>query len=295
MMRATTILLSGLLVLYGIMASSWAWNGEVKELFTAEATAFSSDPEDRAQALRDALTVVLQRVLVGDEIFSDAAVTDILAQPRLFLLDESSIASSDPTQRGTLARKMRFRFDGNRLLEALQQSRWIIWNEMRPETLLWLVIERGTSRQFFEPKTHPDWAEAVQRAAEQWGLPIRYPRFDAAERQRLDPNRILQPNYTALVQSATRYPVAAILAGRLIDRQWCWESQWRLYFNQREYRWAGECATPFATLLDGLRGAHRQLGQFYGVKPAYANAHVPITPAQSTASPEARRSRKPVR
>lgn len=291
----STITLRGLILLCGVFVGSLGWGGEVKELFVAEVPAFSGEPEDRAQALHDALAIVLQRVLVGDEIFSDSTVAEIMAQPVLFLLDESSTATHDPARRGSPARKMRFQFDGDRLLEALKTSRWAIWNEIRPETLLWLVIERGISRQFFEPSTMPDWAADVRRAAQQWGLPVRYPRFDAKERQQIDPRRILQPGYEVLLQSAAHYPVVAVLAGRLIDRQWCWESQWRLYFDQREYRWAGECATPFATLLDGLRGVHRQLGRFYGVKPVYANARVPIVPAKPASSPAIHRSRKPTR
>jgi len=291
----STITLRGLILLCGVFAGGLAWGGGVKELFVADVPAFSGDPEDRDQALHDALAIVLQRVLVGDEIFSDATVAKIMAQPVRFLLSESSTATHDPARRDSRARRMRFHFDGDRLLDALKTSRWAIWNEIRPETLLWLVIERGTSRQFFEPPSMPDWAEDVHRAAQQLGLPIRYPRFDTKERQQIDPGRILQPSYAALLQSAARYPVAAVLAGRLIDRQWCWESQWRLYFDQREYRWAGECATSFETLLDGLGGVHRQLGRFYGVKPVYANAHVPIVPAKPAASPAAHRSRKSTR
>ncbi|GAB4269385.1 MAG: hypothetical protein Kow0065_19480 [Methylomicrobium sp.] len=255
------ILISGLLAWQSVCAV------EVKGLFEAEAIAFSQEPEDRQAAIRDALTIVLQRVLVGEPILADPVVADILNRAASFVKKERLSFIENPYDANTQARRMHIEFDEVALLDSLKDSRLGIWNEIRPETLLWLTVEGKDGKQVFKPKAMPEMRDLVQKASREQGMPLRLPLWDAHEHRNITFAKLHDPGLESLLKISARYKVVSILSGHMIDRSWCWESKWVLLFGNAVKEWSGECGTQYETIIEGFRGAYQVLSRFYSAKP----------------------------
>ncbi|PKM11758.1 MAG: DUF2066 domain-containing protein [Gammaproteobacteria bacterium HGW-Gammaproteobacteria-3] len=264
------MLLKRLLICAALLFGPPGFAVDVHGLFEAEVISFSQQPEDHRAAIHDALMIVLNRILVGDNIEQDPAVQKALAYAASLVRHEQYSRVENKYDTNTLARNLRVVFDDAALLDLLQHSRLPLWNEIRPNTLVWLVVESFGDRRFFKPKAMPGLDHLVQKAARRQGLPLLFPRLDKQELKRISIDQVLTQDSVPLLKLSSRYGAPAILVGRLVNRQWCWQSQWTLYFDQDIQQWTGPCNSRYEALLLGVHGAYEQLAAFYSVKPDVA-------------------------
>lgn len=256
------------LVLVACFGGSFCWAAEVKGLFEVEVIAQSQRPEDIDAAIKEAMAIVLQRVLAGsNKVLDDPVAKTAVAQARFYvkqhqysLLEKASDASGQ-------ARVMRVLFDETRLLNLLSTGRVGIWSEIRPETLFWLVVEEHGKRRFFKPELMPYIESAISKAAKQQGLPLIFPLLDLEERAQIAVYDVLSAYPEQLLDISARYDVVSILAGRLARRGDCWRAEWAFYFDTGVQQWSKACSSLHEALLSGMRGVYTRLSHYYGVKP----------------------------
>ncbi len=240
---------------------------EVKGLFEIELIANSQSATDREQAMKQALYGVLNRILVADDISKIPAVQQALqvAQNYVRQFQYSLIAADEYSQSD--ARLIRVEFDQEALMELMRQSQVGIWSEIRPRTLVWLVVDEDGKRQFYNPDDMPELENAISLASKIKGVPIMFPILDLEEQQKISVSEVLSADSRNLLNVSARYEVPAIMAARIVRKDTCWQGEWAFYFDGKISQWNNACLPLKAAMQEGLQGAYKVLANYYGVKP----------------------------
>lgn len=145
-----------------------------------------------AEALR---TVVVR---VSGRRDAAAQLGSALNQPRQYMRFES-----------TLDGALRAGFDSLSIDELLSNAGLPIWGRERPATLVLLQVEHGGNSYWVSGDVPSAEREAIEKAAQQRGLPIRWPRIDQQP-----PAAGAANDTSALLESAAQYGANAALLGR---------------------------------------------------------------------------------
>lgn len=239
---------------------------EIKGLFEVEVAALSQSREDRNAALREGMGIVLNRVMVGDDITQDATVKIALDNAAAYV-DQYQYELNVDAKEGNPVRLMRVAFNEDMLMELMRSSQLPIWNEMRDEVLVWLVVEQFSGRALLDVDHDVEIEQALQAAAKLKGVPILLPLMDLEEKQKVLVTDVLSAYPEKLLQASERYDVAAILSGKLLKQRRCWRSEWTLSFNNKIEQWTVPCLDLEANLAVAFQGVYRPLSRFYAVKP----------------------------
>jgi len=256
-----------LMFLWAFMPVQIAHADEVKGLFEIELIANSQSATDREQAIKQALYGVLNRVLVAEDISKIPAVQQALqvAQSYVKQFQYSLIAADEYSQSD--ARLIRVEFDQEPLMELMRQSQVGIWSEIRPRTLVWLVVDEDGKRQFYNPDDLPDFETALDLASKVKGVPVIFPMLDLEEQQRISVSEVLGADSKNLLNISARYDVPAVMAAIVARKGECWQGEWAFYFDGKIKQWNSNCLSLKATMLEGMQGAYNVLSNYYGVKP----------------------------
>lgn len=244
---------------------------EVPNLFEIELVARSESTEDRNQAIKQALFVVLDRILVSDDISKIPIVQEMLASADHFVKQSQYSLLPAEEYADTDARMFRVQFDEDQILEILRKSQVGIWSEIRPETLLWLVVDEDNNRQFYNPDSMPDFESALWRASKVKGIPLIYPLLDIEEQQKISVKDVLGTDSRKLREASARYDVSAVMTGRVLKKGECWQGEWAFYFDGKIKQWNSGCQPLKSTISAGIRGAYDVLSNYYGIKPENAS------------------------
>lgn len=240
---------------------------EVKALYEVEVLSKSEQPADKKIAIQRAMKVVLSRLLSGEEdLWKHQMVKNILRQSEDYV-DEFQYALVTIELHNVHARLMRILFDDTKLVNRLRQGNIALWNEMRPRTLVWLVVEQAGKQQFFDSVTMPDIDLAMTIAAKQYALPLLYPIQDLEEQQALSIADVLSAYSDHLLNVSTRYEVMSTLAGTLVDKGSCWQSEWSFYFDSKIMQWRSPCLSLNEAVLYGVNRVYQRLSAYYSVMP----------------------------
>jgi len=240
---------------------------EVKGLYEIEVLAKSRSQEDRNKAMQEALKVVLDRVVVADNVLQTAVVKSAVADASHYVRQFQFSMSPGNGQRDEQARLLRIQFDEQQLLGLLRSSNVGIWGEIRPETLVWLVVEDQDGRRFYNADVMPEVENALNRAANLKSLPIIFPMLDLEEQQKISVNEVLSADSRHLLDMSKRYDVVSVMAGRLVHKGHCWQAEWVLYFDNQIKQWSSSCKPLNGVVASGMQGAYDVLSKYYGVKP----------------------------
>lgn len=240
---------------------------EVNGLYEVEVVARSQEALHRDQAIQTALKLVLGRIMAGRELLQDSSVQLVLARANDYVREYQFSLTGITSEKNSQARLMRVLFDERKLQAILKNSQLGIWNEIRPETLLWLVVEEHGKRLFFNPEKMPEINDAVRQMSKLQGVPLLLPLMDIEEQSMLSVAEVLSPYPHPLLDISERYDTVSILVGLVVNRSGCWSGEWAHYFDQGIQQWQGQCKPLKQAVMDGMRGTYLQLAQFYAVKP----------------------------
>jgi hypothetical protein len=238
----------------------------VEGLYEVEVITKSDLKQDKRAAFRQALTMVLNRVLTGKDILQDETVQAVLPDASLYVNEyKYSLATTD-AKVGNNAKLMRVSFDEVLLDDVFRHAIVDFWNESRPETLIWLIIEENGKQQFFDPALHPEVNAAMVFASKRKGLPLLYPIYDLKEKQMLSINDVLTPYSNRLMEVSQRYDVVSKVAGKMVNSGTCWRAEWTLYFNAKIEQWSSQCGLITDAAVNGMEGIYDSLAKYYAVK-----------------------------
>ncbi len=237
---------------------------EVERLYEAEVLAESVSPEDRKQAIEKALQRVLRRILFAEEPMQDATVKAVLANAEVYVSEyQFSLAKGNKQQ----ARLLRVLFNEALLINTFRPSALALWNEIRPRTLVWLVIEENNLLKFFDPDRMPGIDKALKKASKHKKIPVLLPMQDLKEKRQLTIGDVLSAYSEHLLEVSARYEVMSTLAGKLVKQQRCWKAEWTLYFDNKIMQWQSACGTVDGVMMTGIQGVYDHLSKVYAAKP----------------------------
>jgi len=238
---------------------------EIGRLFEAEVIAKSESPQDKHAATKQALEIVLSRVLAGNSL-QGSTVQMILAKPEQYVSEfQYALVSSNKTENNS-ARLIRVLFNETLLVDILRTSKLQFWNEIRNRTLVWLVVEEDGKKRFFDASLMPEVDAAMTAASRQKSLPVIYPLQDLQEKRIISISDVLSAYSEHLLEISSRYDVVSTLAGKLVKKDHCWKAEWTLYFDGKIKQWKSQCAVIKDVALNGFQGIYDNLSKYYAVK-----------------------------
>ncbi len=246
------------------MVSKLSYSIEVDNLYETEVHLESESKQDREIATQQALKIILTRILAGENILNDNIVKTILANSTYFVR-EFQYSLGEPTPNSS--RLMRVLFDEKLLIDTLRLSNTGLWNEIRPTTLVWLVVDEQNKQRFFDPYWMPEVDRALTKATKAKKLPVLYPIQDLDEKQKISISDILSAYSDHLLKVSTRYDVVSTLAGKMIDKGTCWKAEWTHYFDGKITQWSSPCGLINKIASNGFQGVYDNLSRYYAVTP----------------------------
>jgi len=134
-------------------------------------------------------------------------------------------------------------FDKTALKQLIQQSGQTIWNPDRPQTLVWIKIQKDGKTNILSNSENTKLTQAIHKLSDKRGLPFLLPEMDLQDvntsQQILSGNKNPQFNQAALQILAKRYQTKAVLAGYLTFNGMAgqWNSKWLLVLSNEPYQW----------------------------------------------------------
>ncbi len=236
----------------------------VEGLYKVEVVVKSEQEKDVNTAINQAMQRVLKRTLAGNNIFTDDTVRGVLSNANGYV-DEYQLSLSETNNKDE--RVMRIVFDEESLINTLRPGKLWLWNEVRPRTLLWLVVEDESGTQkLFDSDEMPEIERVLRTAANQKKIPILFPMQDLREKRVLSIADVLSAYSEHLLEVSVRYEVVSTLAGKIVKQGNCWKAEWTLYFDEKIEQWRDSCSTIDAVALHGFQGVYDRLSTFYAAK-----------------------------
>ncbi|MFP4615424.1 MAG: DUF2066 domain-containing protein [Thiohalorhabdus sp.] len=197
----------------------------------------------RQALMRAALARVLIRLSGTSEVVEDSEVRTALLEPVQDYVSRYQVLRGESS-----GSRLRVRFGEEAVREALWEQDWPVWGRYRPGVVVW-VARRGTGdRNPVSPDMEPDLFEALETAAEQYGLPLLMPLMDGTDRDRLSGRNLLFEDWEQIESASERYDPDAILLVRVGEGE---RGGTRVDWVLRR---GGEDRT-FSSSADGLEGA----------------------------------------
>ncbi len=239
---------------------------EIQRLYEAEVISSSNSLPDKVTSIHQALKIVLSRILTGDNILKDDTVKKVLDDKEFYVKEfQYSLPINSSTSMHN-SRLIRVLFDEDLLINVFRSSRLGVWNEIRPKTLIWLVVEENGQQKLFDADAMPDIEAAIDKASKQKAVPVLYPLQDLHEKQHLSINAVLSAYADQLLEFSNRYDVVSTLAGKMDKTGACWKAEWTFYFDTKIDQWQSQCGSIKEATLNGMQGVYDRLSKFYSVK-----------------------------
>ncbi len=184
-------------------------------LYETEISVESQSVTEREAGFRQGLNIVLQRLTGQPDVLNLPAIAEARGQVSSLVssfnyreLDDTAL---DLTQKKYL---LQVRFNESSVKLLLRKNNLPLWGETRPSLLLWLAGEQSGRRVFIDSLSVSHVRDSMNRAAEDWGVPLVYPLLDFEDSQALDISDLWGLFADPISQASRRYGVNAVLAVR---------------------------------------------------------------------------------
>jgi len=185
---------------------------------------------DKWQSL--ALHQVLVRVSGKSDINNIEAIDIELKNPSSYIKQFEVISHVDGNQ-------MRVLLDAVRVNQLLQQNNIAVWGSLRPDILVWLVMQNGIEREFLR-QTDATFNIALRQAFTGAALPILHPLYDIEDLLQLSPTDVWAGFWQQIIQASGRYNADEVIAATIdqitIDEKLLWRLSWQRQQDNRVLR-----------------------------------------------------------
>lgn len=240
---------------------------ELVDLYETEVIARSDSQADRLQSFQQAMQIVLTRIIAGQSDMQDFRIKKMIREAQHYVEEYQYSLAGVAGSESENSRMLRVQFDEKQLVETLRAEQLGFWNEIRPRTLVWLVVEKNGQTSFLDRMEMPEVYLEFLGAAKQKGLPLVFPIQDLNENKLLSIHDVLSPYSNRLLDVSSRYDVVSTLAGKISQQSMCWEGEWSFYFDGKIFQWRSGCESLATVALGAMQGAYQKLSDYYGIIP----------------------------
>ncbi len=237
----------------------------VRGLYEASIPVRNPGPELRDGALRQALEIVLVRV-VGTRALPQAAL-DLLPRASSFV---QGYGYESPGAGRHL--RLRARFDARAIEAALRSQGLSVWGSNRPAHIAWVALkDDGQPRAVLDASSAETRAPALQATAEARGLPLLLPSLDATDRQRVTFNELWSGNFAGAEGASNRYNARMVVVGRVGREGGQWLGRWTLLSGEGASEdWVSMGTTLEQALASGINDLVDRQAQHFAVQTGMA-------------------------
>ncbi len=204
---------------------------QMSELYQVSVPVSSQDSKEKDPAVRRALSEVLVKVTGQRSTLSNAGVAQSLRKASEW------VRSFSYERRDTESGQQLFlqvRFDEAAVNRLLRDNNLGIWDSNRPDTIVWLAIEKEGSRQILREAEGSVLVADLKRVMAARSLPLTIPLMDFEDSNTISEVDVWGLFSGKLSQASARYGSEAILAGRLSEVRGRYHGRIALLFrNQR--------------------------------------------------------------
>lgn len=177
----------------------------------------------RARALQQALAIVLRRMTGQPQVDSFESVRSALDQADQLAL------SFGYERRMDGGSAINVRFDPRAIRQVIENAGLTVWSLERPRVMAWVLIEGETGEVILDAASNHAIADAMQKSATEFGVPLIFPLMDIDERLEMTPMLLRGLFFDALRRASRRYDTEFILIGRAATREdGRWSGKWTL-------------------------------------------------------------------
>ena len=240
---------------------------EVGGLYETEVLVTSQGRDERNEAIRMALDEVLVRVS-GDRNAPRLEALQGLYKRSLQLVQQyryralPRVVGQGGEAIGGLSQVLWVSFDAAVIDQALRKGGVPLWGQVRPATLVWVVVEDGGVRSLMGADTLPQSKQVMRQQAQRRGLPLFVPLWDLEDQVALRFTDVWGNFQDAILKASARYATEGILVGRLFRQSGgVWESRWTLYQGGETTHWQASSPLQAEVLSAGVDGAADHFGR----------------------------------
>lgn len=255
---------------------------EVDGLYRAEVPVKGQGREERLAAYPGALAQVVIKLTGSRQAPQSPPLAKVMAAPQNLVQqylyqEQDSLLLKDQGY----THKLVVIFDERALERAVVAAGVPLWGRTRPDLLLWLALEEGSSRTQLGAGGGGELASAVAADARRRGLPLLLPALDQEDQRRLAFADIWGNFRQPIMDASKRYGANAVLAGRVNRANGRWQGRWSLYQGDDAQHWVAEGGQRDEVVAAGVDGAADRLAQRYAQRMTAESAgRVPLTVVQ---------------
>jgi uncharacterized protein len=190
---------------------------QVKNLYQADVASSASNWQQLA------LEQVLIRVSGQADIAQQAAIKAELGQVSAYIKQFTAVRQNGENITRVL-------LDPARVNRLLQQNNIAVWGELRPDTLIWLVQQDASGRQFIRHADH-DLISNLKRAFNQAALPLLLPLYDMDDLVNISESDVWAGFWQQINQASNRYNADVVIAATIdtttVDNALQWRLTWQ--------------------------------------------------------------------
>ncbi len=203
-----------------------------------------------SEGFRQAFIQVLTKLTGSPEQVLSLARADQLGPVApLVMVHRFGAADAFETQQ----RWLEVQFDSTLTNDRLRDLRLPVWPLERPETLVWVALEREGRRVLLgTAETDAEPVAAMELAASTAGIPLVLPLMDLDDQQRVRVSDVWGGFADNLAQASERYSARQLLLGRSYADAGGWNTRWLLNGIDGSERWESRGQTLAQSLAGGV-------------------------------------------
>jgi uncharacterized protein len=167
--------------------------------------------------------------------------------------------------------KLWIQFDDAKVKQLLRNNGLPIWGYQRPNVLVWLAVKDGRNRYLLKKSDTSQIKTAAEQEAKRRGLPIIWPAFDAQDKKIVSFIDIWGGFLEPVKKASLRYPVDAVILGRMNWANGSWTVNWSLLMEGRDDNWKLSAVDLDILMGSGVGVATDQISSRFAVFADSAN------------------------
>lgn len=240
-----------------LLVATNGFAAEVANLYQSQAAVLSQDEAERQQVSANILNQVLLKVVGDSMLLESADIAPILAQSnqmvQQYQYQRTNVIADDLTQPDRLELVMSFKKSA--VNQALIDVGLPIWSESRPETLVWLAVEKGSKRWIVSADEQSDFVTALKQSADNRGLPILLAVMDLQDQSQVTFTDLSAGFSQSIEDASLRYraPVTLMVYAK-INNNGLAQVRWHARVNGQSEQWQsrGDVASSMKAGIDEL-------------------------------------------
>ncbi len=253
-----------------LIASNHALAAKVPDLYQVSVPIADQSQNAKDGALGRALSEVVVKVTGRKDALALPSVEKALTEAQKYVQSFSYDRDSsliEPTL------ELKARFDAGAVNQLLRDNDQAIWDANRPDTLVWIAVEKNRRRTIEKDSPDSDWVNALKFTMSERSLPLTFPLLDFEDETSISAVDVWGLFADRLIQASRRYGSESVLAGRL--RQTDSRYNGRLVLLFKGHRADAEItdlsSEELAVAVANLVGT--TLSEHYGVKSGISDEH----------------------